>query len=117
MPRIRDWIDLGKTTVSSLTSNDVTNLYSQEWLETRRMLTAEHGHHIESASGPIGDLPSTYAPDDSRSAWIGDARHIAIGNDYGYSTTVVEDMTPLVERLAQAIAEAKEKIGTRPPPE
>ena len=53
MPRIRDWIDLGKTTVSSLTSNDVTNLYSQEWLETRRMLTAEHGDHIESASGPI----------------------------------------------------------------
>ncbi len=53
MPRIRDWIDLGKTTVTSVTSSDVTNLYSQEWLETQRMLTAEHGHHIESASGPI----------------------------------------------------------------
>jgi len=33
------------------------------------------------------------------------------------STSVVEDMAPLVEPLAQAIAEAKERIGTRPPPE
>jgi serine phosphatase RsbU (regulator of sigma subunit) len=49
--RIRDWIELGKTTVSSLTQNDVTNLYSYEWPETRRMLTAEHDQHIENSSG------------------------------------------------------------------
>jgi sigma-B regulation protein RsbU (phosphoserine phosphatase) len=40
--RIRDWLDLGRNTVDSLKSNDVANLYSLEWPETQKMLTAEH---------------------------------------------------------------------------
>lgn len=42
MARLRDWIDLGKSTVTSLTTNDVTNLYALEWPETKKMLMAEH---------------------------------------------------------------------------
>ena len=34
MARLRDWLDLGKNTISSLTTNDVTNMYSLEWPET-----------------------------------------------------------------------------------
>jgi serine phosphatase RsbU (regulator of sigma subunit) len=45
--RLRDWLDLGKNTVSSLSSNDVTNLYSLEWPETKKMLIAEHSAAIE----------------------------------------------------------------------
>jgi sigma-B regulation protein RsbU (phosphoserine phosphatase) len=41
--RIRDWLALGKDTVSSLTTNDVTSFYSLEWPETKKMLIAEHG--------------------------------------------------------------------------
>jgi phosphoserine phosphatase RsbU/P len=40
--RFRDWLDLGKSTITSLTTNDVTNLYSLEWPETKKMLMAEH---------------------------------------------------------------------------
>ncbi|HUP59917.1 MAG TPA: PP2C family protein-serine/threonine phosphatase [Thermoanaerobaculia bacterium] len=47
MARLRDWLDLGKNTVSSLSSNDVTNLYSLEWPETKKMLIAEHREDIE----------------------------------------------------------------------
>jgi len=45
--RIRDWVALGKSTVSSLSSDDMTNLYSLEWPETRKMLMAEHREAIE----------------------------------------------------------------------
>ena len=47
MARIRDWVDLGKNTVSSLTTNDVANLYSLEWPETRKRLIAEHQESID----------------------------------------------------------------------
>lgn len=47
MARFRDWVDLGKKTISSLTTNDVANLYSLEWPETRKRLVAEHQHEIE----------------------------------------------------------------------
>ena len=47
MARLRDWLDLGKNTVTSLTTNDVTNLYVLEWPETRKMLIAEHQDAIE----------------------------------------------------------------------
>ncbi|HEV7239897.1 MAG TPA: PP2C family protein-serine/threonine phosphatase [Thermoanaerobaculia bacterium] len=47
MARLRDWLDLGKSTFTSLTSDDVTNLYSLEWPETRKMLMAEHSASIE----------------------------------------------------------------------
>ncbi|HSP17106.1 MAG TPA: PP2C family protein-serine/threonine phosphatase [Thermoanaerobaculia bacterium] len=42
MARIRDWFDLGKTTISSLTANDVQNLYALEWPETKKALIADH---------------------------------------------------------------------------
>jgi len=45
--RLRDWFDLGKNTVSSLSTNDVTNLYVLEWPETKKMLIAEHRSQIE----------------------------------------------------------------------
>ena len=48
MAHLRDWLDLGKNTVHSLKTNDVTNLYSQEWPETQKMLMAEHRESIEA---------------------------------------------------------------------
>lgn len=47
MARLRDWLDLGRNTFSSLSSDDVTNLYSFEWPETKKMLMAEHSAAIE----------------------------------------------------------------------
>jgi hypothetical protein len=47
MARLRDWLDLGKSTFTSLTTDDVTNLYALEWPETRKMLMAEHSAAIE----------------------------------------------------------------------
>ena len=46
MARIRDWLDLGKSTITSLKTSDVTNLYSTEWPETKRMLIADHEESI-----------------------------------------------------------------------
>jgi hypothetical protein len=45
---LRDWLDLGKNTVNSLKTNDVANLYTLEWPETQKMLTAEHRASIEA---------------------------------------------------------------------
>lgn len=45
--RFRDWLDLGRSTFTSLSSDDVANLYSQEWPETKKMLMAEHRASIE----------------------------------------------------------------------
>ena len=47
MARFRDWIDLGRSTLSSLTTSDVTNLYSLEWPETKKRLVAEHQEAID----------------------------------------------------------------------
>jgi sigma-B regulation protein RsbU (phosphoserine phosphatase) len=47
MAHFRDWFDLGKNTVTSISSNDVANLYSLEWPETKKMLIAEHRADIE----------------------------------------------------------------------
>lgn len=47
MARLRDWLDLGRSTVSSLTTNDVANLYSLEWPETKKRLIAEHQEAID----------------------------------------------------------------------
>ena len=47
MALFRDWLDLGKKTVSSITTNDVTNLYALEWPETKKMLMAEHRADID----------------------------------------------------------------------
>ena len=48
MARLRDWLALGKNTVSSLTTNDVANLYSLEWPETKKRLIAEHQEGIDN---------------------------------------------------------------------
>jgi phosphoserine phosphatase RsbU/P len=45
---LRDWLDLGRNTVDSLKTNDVTNLYALEWPETQKMLTAEHRASIDA---------------------------------------------------------------------
>ncbi|HEX7191196.1 MAG TPA: PP2C family protein-serine/threonine phosphatase [Thermoanaerobaculia bacterium] len=47
MARFRDWLDLGKNTFSSLSSDDFTSLYSRDWTETRRALLAEHREAID----------------------------------------------------------------------
>jgi hypothetical protein len=45
--RFRDWLDLGRSTFTSLKSDDMTNLYSLEWPETKKILIAEHRQAIE----------------------------------------------------------------------
>jgi Ca2+/Na+ antiporter len=45
--RLRDWLELGKSTFTSLSSDDVTNLYALEWPETKKILMAEHSAAIE----------------------------------------------------------------------
>ena len=47
MAQLRDWVELGKSTIASLKTSDVTNLYAFEWPETRKMLIAEHQAAIE----------------------------------------------------------------------
>ncbi|HEY0141876.1 MAG TPA: PP2C family protein-serine/threonine phosphatase [Thermoanaerobaculia bacterium] len=47
MARFRDWLDLGRSTFDSLRGSDVTNLYVQEWPETKKMLIADHRTSIE----------------------------------------------------------------------
>jgi serine phosphatase RsbU (regulator of sigma subunit) len=48
---IRDWVELGKSTISSLKTSDVTRLYQEEWPETRQMLIADHRDAIEGQHG------------------------------------------------------------------
>ena len=45
--RLRDWLDLGKNTMTSLKGSDVTNLYVVEWPETKKMLIADHREAID----------------------------------------------------------------------
>jgi serine phosphatase RsbU (regulator of sigma subunit) len=51
--RLHDWIELAKSTWTSLTTSDVTNLYVVEWPETKKMLIAEHNAAIEADRGRI----------------------------------------------------------------
>lgn len=48
MAGFRDWLDLARSTILSLDSREVTGLYSLEWPEAVRVLTAEHRGAIES---------------------------------------------------------------------
>ncbi|HJT15933.1 MAG TPA: PP2C family protein-serine/threonine phosphatase [Thermoanaerobaculia bacterium] len=48
MARLRDWVDLGKSTFHSLKLSDATRFYETEWPETRRMLIADHADAIEN---------------------------------------------------------------------
>ena len=66
MARFRDWLDLGRSTFTSLNSDDMTNLYSLEWPETKKMLIAEHQSAIERDPRAISRSP--------RSAPLGKAR-------------------------------------------
>jgi serine phosphatase RsbU (regulator of sigma subunit) len=45
---LHDWVKLGKDTISSLRTKDVTNLYALEWPETRKMLIADYQSKIDS---------------------------------------------------------------------
>jgi hypothetical protein len=45
---IRDWFDLGKSTFHALSANDVQNLYSLEWPETKKVLIADYHNEIET---------------------------------------------------------------------
>jgi hypothetical protein len=45
---LHDWVELGKDTISSLKTKDVTNLYSLEWPETRKMLLADYQSKIDN---------------------------------------------------------------------
>jgi phosphoserine phosphatase RsbU/P len=47
MARVRDWVELGKDTISSVKTSDVATLYGTEWPSTRKMLIAEHAGDIE----------------------------------------------------------------------
>src|SRR2546423_6445497 len=47
MARVRDWVELGKDTISSVKTSDVATLYGTEWPSTRKMLIAEHAGEIE----------------------------------------------------------------------
>ncbi|HEX3069602.1 MAG TPA: PP2C family protein-serine/threonine phosphatase, partial [Thermoanaerobaculia bacterium] len=45
---LHDWVELGKDTISSLKTKDVTNLYALEWPETRKMLIADYQSKIDA---------------------------------------------------------------------
>ena len=47
MAVLRDWLALGKNTIESLSTDDVTGLYAHEWTETRDVLLADHRGAIE----------------------------------------------------------------------
>jgi sigma-B regulation protein RsbU (phosphoserine phosphatase) len=47
MARFRDWIALGKSTIASLTTNEMAEIYVREWPETKAMLIADHRLAIE----------------------------------------------------------------------
>ncbi len=47
MAHFRDWVELGRNTIESLKTSDVTNLYNEEWPETKKALIADHRHAIE----------------------------------------------------------------------
>lgn len=42
MARLRDWLDLGRNTLTSITTDEITNLYVRDWNETRRTLVADY---------------------------------------------------------------------------
>ena len=48
MAELHDWVELGKDTISSLKTKDVTNLYALEWPETRKMLIADYQSKIDN---------------------------------------------------------------------
>ncbi len=53
MAHFRDWVELGRNTIDSLKTSDVTNLYQHEWPATRKVLIADHFESIEHEPGRI----------------------------------------------------------------
>jgi len=53
MTKLRDWVDLADHTVRNLKPNEVTNLYSAEWLETQRTLASDHADEISRTRGKV----------------------------------------------------------------
>jgi sigma-B regulation protein RsbU (phosphoserine phosphatase) len=47
MARVRDWVELGKDTISSLKTSDMAALYGTEWPSTREMLIGDQKDEIE----------------------------------------------------------------------
>jgi serine phosphatase RsbU (regulator of sigma subunit) len=47
MARVHDWLDLAKSTIASIKTSDMTELYLREWPETKAMLIADHRESIE----------------------------------------------------------------------
>jgi hypothetical protein len=45
---LHDWVELGRDTISSLKTKDMTDLYALEWPETRKMLIADYQSKIDS---------------------------------------------------------------------
>ncbi len=48
MSGLKDWVDLADHTVRNLRPDEVTNLYSVEWAETRKTLASDHADAIRS---------------------------------------------------------------------
>jgi sigma-B regulation protein RsbU (phosphoserine phosphatase) len=46
--RIRDWMNLGRSTLDSLKARDLADMYTHEWPETRDLLIAEHRAAIDN---------------------------------------------------------------------
>lgn len=53
MAHFRDWVNLGRNTIDSLKTSDVTNLYTHEWPETKKILIGEHRESIDHESKKI----------------------------------------------------------------
>ena len=53
MAKLKDWVDLADQTVRNLKPNEVTNLYSAEWLETQRTLASDHADEISQTTGKV----------------------------------------------------------------
>jgi hypothetical protein len=46
MTKLRDWFDLADDTARTVRTREMSNLYTVEWLEAQRMLTADHSDSI-----------------------------------------------------------------------
>ncbi len=47
MARLRDWVDLGRNTIKSISTDEITNLYVRDWTETRKTLVADYQSSLD----------------------------------------------------------------------
>ena len=76
MAELHDWVELGKDTISSLKTKDVTNLYALEWPETRKMLIADYQSKIDNDPRRLRRF-GAHAQRACSSAWPSASRRIA----------------------------------------